>query len=53
MATLLGLVGATLGGWAGAWLATGLGPLGVHLVATVAGGLGFYYGRRLAASLLA
>jgi hypothetical protein len=53
MATFLGLVGATLGGWAGAWLASGLGPIGVHLVATVASGFGFYYGRKLAANLLA
>jgi len=53
MVTLLGLVGATLGGYAGWWLAAGFGPITGHLVSTVASGFGFFYGRKLAASLLA
>ena len=53
MKTLLGLVGATLGGYAGWWLVAGSGPITAHLVSTVASGFGFFYGRRLAASLLA
>jgi len=53
MTTLLGLVGATLGGFAGWWLASGFGPITVHLVSTIGSGLGFFYGRKLAANLLA
>ena len=53
MKTILGLVGATLGGYAGWWLVAGSGPITIHLVSTLASGFGFFYGRKLAVSLLA
>jgi len=40
-------VGAAFGWWIGA----GLGPITQHLLSTLAGGAGFVYGRKLAASL--
>ncbi len=52
MPTFLGLVGATLGGAVGWWLADGLGPIGANLASVIASGIGFYYGRKLAASLV-
>ena len=53
MKTLLGLVGATLAGYAGWWIVSGSGPITAHLVSTVASGFGFFYGRKLAVSLMA
>ncbi len=53
MTTLLGFVAATLAGYAGWSLAAGFGPITGHLVSSVASGFGFFYGRKLAASLLA
>jgi len=53
MKTLLGLLGAALGGYAGWWLVSGSGPITIHLVSTATSGLGFFFGRKLAVDLLA
>jgi len=52
MSTLLGLVGATLAGAVGWWLGEGMGLVWAYLLSTLASGVGFYYGRRLASELL-
>jgi hypothetical protein len=52
MSTILGLVGATLGGAAGWWLADGFGLLWANLASVIVSGLGFYYGRKLATTLV-
>jgi hypothetical protein len=52
MPTFLGLVGATIAGAVGWWLGESLGLFGAFLLSTLATGLGYYYGRRLATDLL-
>jgi hypothetical protein len=51
MARFYGLVGASLGAALFWWLGADLGPIPQHLLSTVAGGAGFFYGRKLALSL--
>jgi len=51
MSKLLGFVGASVGAALGWWIGAGLGPITQHLLSTVAGGAGFFYGRKLAAGL--
>ena len=52
MPFFLGLVGSALGGAIGWQLGDGEGLMTAYLLSTVASGVGFYYGRRLGASLL-
>jgi hypothetical protein len=52
MRTVLGLVGAALAGAVGWWLGESMGLVGAYLLSTLASGVGFYYGRRLATELL-
>ncbi|HME71879.1 MAG TPA: hypothetical protein VKM54_18710 [Myxococcota bacterium] len=51
MSKFLGLLGASLGAALVWWLGADLGPMTQHLLSTAAGGAGFFYGRKLAASL--
>ena len=52
MRTLIGSVGATLGGALGWWLGDHGGFFTAFLLSVVGTGLGLYAGRRLAAELL-
>jgi len=51
MSKLFGLLGASLGAALVWWLGADLGPITQHVLSTVAGGAGFFYGRKLAANL--
>lgn len=51
MSKLFGLLGASLGAALVWWLGADLSPITQHLLSTVAGGAGFFYGRKLAANL--
>ena len=52
MPFFLGCVGSALGGTIGWHLGAGVGLMTAYLLGTVTAGVGFYYGRRLGASLV-
>ncbi|MEO6056397.1 MAG: hypothetical protein ABIQ49_06115 [Gemmatimonadales bacterium] len=52
MSTLLGWIGATLGGAVGWWLGDRGGLFTAFLLSVVGSGVGLYLGRRLASQLL-
>lgn len=51
MSKLFGFLGASVGAALVWWLGADLGPITQHLLSTLAGGAGFFYGRKLAANL--
>ena len=51
MSKFFGLLGASTGAALVWWLGSDLGPMTQHLLSTAAGGAGFFYGQKLAASL--
>ena len=51
MTKLLGIVGATVGGYAGWALGAVVGPFTAFTVSMIGTGVGLYWGRRLASTL--
>lgn len=52
MSWLFGVIGATIGGWLGWWLASSAGLFTAFVVSMVGTALGLYYGKRTAAHYL-